>query len=196
MRLQRAHRVLAGRWYNAFSGPPRHPSPESSGAGSAEEIMDDGHSKAKLANDRDRIRQLNDALRRSFAGGRVMMTAGVNAKRDDARKLFAPGIAFSRREKLDKIESRERRQEYVPKMRLATLSKGWSSSRTGGRQRNERPNGKRRHRSPRFVVECRSARPAANQELNLLSCLSTGEVCGRTGSVTVLTPRSSGSSAM
>jgi Protein of unknown function (DUF3768) len=32
--------------------------------------------------ERNRIRQLNDALRRSFAGGRVMMTAGVDALPD------------------------------------------------------------------------------------------------------------------
>jgi Protein of unknown function (DUF3768) len=35
--------------------------------------------------DRNRIRELNDALRRSFAGGRVMMTAGVDALPDTAK---------------------------------------------------------------------------------------------------------------
>jgi hypothetical protein len=32
----------------------------------------------------DRVRALNDAFRRSFSGGRVMMTAGVNALPPDA----------------------------------------------------------------------------------------------------------------
>ena len=32
----------------------------------------------------DRVRELNDAFRRSFSGGRVMMTAGVNALPPDA----------------------------------------------------------------------------------------------------------------
>ena len=40
--------------------------------------------------DRNRIRQLNDALRRSFAGGRVMMTAGVDAL-PDAEKAAVLG---------------------------------------------------------------------------------------------------------
>ena len=68
--------------YNALGVSPRHPPPEFSDAGSAEETMDDAHSNTKSANDRDRIRQLNDALRRSFAGGRIVMTAGVNALPD------------------------------------------------------------------------------------------------------------------
>lgn len=33
----------------------------------------------------DAIRQLNDAFRRSFAGGKVMLTAGVNALPDDVK---------------------------------------------------------------------------------------------------------------
>ena len=44
--------------------------------------MNEAHSKAKLANDREGIRRLNDALRQTFAGGRIMMTAGVNALPD------------------------------------------------------------------------------------------------------------------
>jgi hypothetical protein len=32
-----------------------------------------------MARDAQRIRELNDQFRKSFAGGRVMMTAGVNA---------------------------------------------------------------------------------------------------------------------
>jgi hypothetical protein len=33
----------------------------------------------------DRVRELNDAFRRSFAGGRVTMTAGIAALTDDVR---------------------------------------------------------------------------------------------------------------
>ena len=40
--------------------------------------------------DRNRIRELNDALRQTFAGGRVMMTAGVNAL-PDAEKATVLG---------------------------------------------------------------------------------------------------------
>src|SRR5262249_19965309 len=52
--------------------PPRAPSPEWSDDDSEEEIMA-----------RDRIRDLNDTLRQTFAGGRGVMTDGVNALSDD-----------------------------------------------------------------------------------------------------------------
>jgi hypothetical protein len=52
--------------------PPRASSPEWSGADSEEEIMTS-----------DRICELNDALRRTFSGGRIMMTNRVDALPDD-----------------------------------------------------------------------------------------------------------------
>jgi hypothetical protein len=51
--------------------PPRASSPELSGGDSEEEIME-----------KNRVRELNDVLRRTFAGGRIMMTAGVDALSD------------------------------------------------------------------------------------------------------------------
>jgi hypothetical protein len=45
-----------------------------SGGDSEEEIMD-----------KNRVRELNDILRRTFVGGRIMMTIGVNALSDDEK---------------------------------------------------------------------------------------------------------------
>jgi hypothetical protein len=40
----------------------------------------------------ERIRDLNDAFRRSFAGGKVMTTAGIAAMTDDTRAKVFDGV--------------------------------------------------------------------------------------------------------
>jgi Protein of unknown function (DUF3768) len=40
-----------------------------------------------------RIRELNDVLRRTFAGGQIVMTAGVNALPDDERRAVFRTVA-------------------------------------------------------------------------------------------------------
>ncbi len=51
---------------------------------------------------RDRIRELNDAFRQTFIGGRVMLTRGVNDLEAEAKtKLLADVRNFNRFEKLN-----------------------------------------------------------------------------------------------
>ena len=40
----------------------------------------------------DRIRELNDAFRRSLIGGRVMLTSGVNALADDVKAMVLTAV--------------------------------------------------------------------------------------------------------
>lgn len=52
---------------------------------------------AKTQPNRDRIRQLNDHLRQTFTGGRVMMTSGVEALEPGAKaELIAAIRSFDR----------------------------------------------------------------------------------------------------
>ena len=48
---------------------------------------------AENAPSRDRIRAFNDAFRRSFVGGTVVVTAGVKSLSSDRRIRFSPEIA-------------------------------------------------------------------------------------------------------
>jgi Protein of unknown function (DUF3768) len=50
-------------------------------------------SGANAAKEREKIRELNDAFRASMTGGRVMMTAGVNALPSDVKAMVIRRVA-------------------------------------------------------------------------------------------------------